>query len=137
MTISADTDTLIARFIAQWTAVNPTVPIYFDNQTFDEPNNTWVRVSVVPQKVERQSFTSTTTRYLYPGRVFVQIFTLAGRGTGDITKLADDVVDIFRTWVKDGTFRTLEPSIDKVGAVIGEKFYQWNVSFVYESTKYF
>lgn len=121
-----------AAFFAGW---GSTTPIAWDNVDFDgEAQNTaWVRLNVQFVSGTISSLGKATARFFRnQGLVFVQVFTLVGRGKSENTVLATTARNIFRgTHLTGGLWFRNEAIVD-VGP--DGKWYQQNVSanFVFE-----
>jgi hypothetical protein len=113
----ADTENLIrSRFNTQWTALRPTIPVFYDNAGDDvEPpeNSEWVRLTVLPgdsQQVEMGRL----RRWRRVGVIIIQIFVPAASGTGLAQELGDTVKQIFEgITVSSVIFRAT--SLNRVG----------------------
>ena len=121
------------KFITDWA---DETPFTLDNESFDDPNSSWVRL-VVRNRISGQDTLGPTSlrKFLRSGSIFVQVFTPVKRGTSEGDRLAKRVRDIFEgvrlgpeSWVNEVDIREVGP---------GTKWYQHNVeaSLTYEDTK--
>lgn len=109
MSFESTANTMRNRFASQFHAVEPDVPIAFDNMErlytqdgtlIQEPQDVsgnpipWVRFSIRPGDAFQVSIGKRTWRQ--PGVIMVQIFTIVGSGTGDANRLADAVASSIR-----------------------------------------
>lgn len=139
MSISQDIIALQARFVSAFTAARPAIKVIYDNQAAQEipASETFVRFVVRPGASERASFTTTTTRHTQLGRVFVQIMTPKGEGTGTAMAIADDIANAFRLWKSaDGYLRTYEPEITTISAE-SDRHHVTSISIRYEATRFY
>ena len=83
------------RFYSLW---DSSVPVVMDND-FNTPEHTvpWCRLSIQAGFSERASIASRTYRQF--GRVYLQIFVPAQRGTAEGWALAEAFSTIFRDWL--------------------------------------
>lgn len=89
MTEAQAIEAISARFIADWAAVQPSVPCMLEGEIGDS-SSTWIRMTV------RHSLSSQVTlgsprRFERLGSVFVQIFAPVNAGRVTLATLADSV----------------------------------------------
>lgn len=136
MTFALDSQTLQNRFTSVFPTLRPTVPVIYDNAPASDPSGMFVRFSVRPGDVIRQSFVTGSSRWLQLGRVFVQIVVPKGEGTGTGLAIAGEIATMFRLWRdSSGNLRTINPSVTMIPAGSDETHYVITVSIPYESTR--
>lgn len=100
-------------------------PIAHENDGFDPRNVAeWIRITVKESDGKQASCGSVNRLFRYPGVVFIQIFTEAGKGSGRALELADLITPIFRSVIQDNIHFGV-PVATRVGP--SESWYQVNV----------
>ena len=121
------------KFITDWA---DETPYTFDNEKFNQPSSSWVRL-VVRNRISNQETLGPVSgrRFLREGSVLIQIFVPSQRGTGESDRLSRMVRNIFEgerlsseAWIDNVDIREVGPST---------KWYQVNVEafLTYEETK--
>lgn len=131
-------ESLIRKTVqAEFDAELPDVTLFHDNQKVDPPaladlvvagdglKHCWSRLFVLwGESVQAEIISN--PRYRSSGAVVVQVFSPAGRGSGNAMTIADTVVSLLRRVRLDGmTFRA--PSPVRIGAEM-DGWYQVNVN---------
>lgn len=101
MITSLDTQTLQQRFVQQWGAAEPGVPVFWENapDQATPANGHWLRFAVSPGETRRAGYTrGNSIRHESRGRVEIQVFAPRGAGTGERDRLADVAATIFKEW---------------------------------------
>lgn len=107
----------------------PHTQIAYDGKTFDPRSlSEWVRIAVREADGNQASCGSQNILFRYTGTVFVQVFTVNGKGSGRALELADLVTPIFRSLIVDGIHYKV-PVVTRVGSA--DAWYQVNVSCEY------
>ncbi len=136
MTFAADAKAIRVRFDARWSALQPNVPIKFQNVGGSTtPDATaWVRLTVLTGDSRQESMGARSGgTYNNPGIAVVQIFTPVGEGDGEARSLADTVGRIFRGFSETSTGNILfgAPMLTNVGP--DGRFFQMNVDVPFDS----
>jgi len=111
MGFASDSDILRIRLQTEWGILHPDMPISWENVAFTPPHGQWVRFTIKNGTQERQSISDTeSASFKTIGSVIVEVFTLAGLGTGAGDELVDDVSNIFRGFYQD-SIRCRAPAV--------------------------
>lgn len=138
MSASADTDILQARFAGEWAALNPGVPVIYENAPAEAPpkDAPWLRFAVRPQALQRAGYTAGASRHEGIGRVEVQVFVPRGSGTAMRDLLADEAGEILRGWRStNDLLRCGEPEFTTPTPDEREQWSMRRVSVPYRSTR--
>tara|TARA_R100000152_G_C6662405_1_gene100944 strand:+ start:221 stop:652 length:432 start_codon:yes stop_codon:yes gene_type:complete len=107
-------------------ALNPAIPVYFDNITAAPPNSTteYVRVNITFGATNDPTLTSSVDNAR--GSVIIKIFTQKGQGPARNQTLITTAVDVLET-LNNGTKGTTGTFV-RVGAITGPDFFTTETS---------
>ena len=130
MSFETAAQTILDRFDAQFSALEPAVEVAMPNVQF-EPNQQeeWVRIELLPGD-SFQASVGATRRWRNPGLVAVQIFTKINAGIERALEIADNVTTALRGVTVSGV-RLKATSIRQVGAE-DNRWFQINANTPYE-----
>ena len=113
--------TIEEYFSAQW---GSTTPLYFENQTANNADPEWLRLTI--QNADSfQASLGSNPDYRYIGVLFFQIFVKPNTGSGRAMELVDIIEELFRSQTIGGiTFKV--PVVRKVPD--NSEWYQVNIS---------
>ena len=91
-------EAVYARFNTEFGtgSVNGAVPFQFEDEAFDEPNGTWMRLTIVTTSRLQDTLGPIGSRkYFSNGSILCQIYTRRDQGTREAELLAKRVIDLF------------------------------------------
>lgn len=133
-TLAEAREAIYKTFIDAWDSI---APLTLDNEDFQPPNGSWVRLSVRHTGGGQETLGRTgNRRFERSGTAFIQVFTLQDTGTAAADTLANLARSIFEgTSITNTTIRFNNVALTEIGPT--GKWYQINVSaaFDYDETK--
>lgn len=93
MTEAEAEEAIKQRWIAEWSAAQPTVPFTLDNESFDSVAN-WARLTIIPT-TRAQTTMGANAKHETRGQIMVQLFGAADTGGAGLAGLCDAVRTIF------------------------------------------
>ncbi|MGB0749056.1 MAG: phage tail terminator-like protein [Magnetospiraceae bacterium] len=127
MSFRSDAETLVGKFVTDFTAAHPDISIAHDNVDFDPQGAAFVRVTVVPGQ---SALVAMPGRYRNRGLLAVQIHSPRGQGAGAALGIADDIAGFFRGF-RSGDLLCRAPAVSRVGE--DDAFYRVAVAIPYQS----
>lgn len=120
-------------FITAW---NNETPFTLDNEKFDEPRTTWVRLSV-RNRISRQHTLGPKTQRVFrrEGSIFCQIFIPTDEGTVEGDRLAQLVKDIFEGERLSSDVCTTTADVREVGPAGDMYQFLVETNFTYDEIK--
>lgn len=113
---------LMNAFKSQFEAANPTVPIKYENQKFEQPTGSeWVYATVIQGEGHRMEVSSSSV-FRFEGVVNIALMAPEETGTKVLNDMAEDVFDIFadkQFSFTDGTITTHRVEVLTRGTVEG------------------
>lgn len=127
---------MLDNFLTKWKVEHPTVPVTWQNISFDPPDrSSWVRVVMLHTSGGEASIGSPGDRVFRRNGLFIaQVFTPSNEGAADGYEFAQTILNIVDgvtiggIWFRNGT-------VNEIGA--SDAFYQINVTveFTYDEVK--